>query len=70
MAGDQFDVVCLEACADNKEVKVIGDMVYSEDSSLCKAAEHMGVNSKVGKVFKVMVQRFRTLYDAGMRNAI
>ena len=51
-------------------MKVIGDMVYSEDSSICKAAEHMGVNSKVGKVFKVMVERFRTLYEGSMRNSI
>lgn len=55
MAGDQFDAVCLESCTDNKDFKVIGDMVYSEDSSICKSSEHMGVNSKVGKSFKVMV---------------
>lgn len=49
---------------------MLGDMVYAEDSSLCKSSEHMGVNSKVGKVFKVVVERFRTLYEGGSRNGI
>ena len=70
IAGDQFDAVCLESCAENKDVKVLGDMVYAEDSSLCKSSEHMGVNSKVGKVFKVVVERFRTLYEGASRNSI
>lgn len=30
----------------------------------------MGVNSKVGKVFKVVVERFRTLYEGASRNGI
>ena len=53
-----------------KDVPVMGDLIYSEDSSICRASEHMGVNTKLGTVFKVIVERFRTQYEAAIRNAI
>lgn len=67
--GDSFEAACQEACAEDKEAKVFGSKVYSEDSSLCKASEHMGVNQK-GKRFKVLVERFRNMYENSASNGI
>jgi hypothetical protein len=53
-AGDSFEAICLEQCAPKQDIKVYGTRTYSEDSSLCKASEHMGVNLK-DKKFKVII---------------
>jgi heme/copper-type cytochrome/quinol oxidase subunit 2 len=43
--------------------------VYSEDSSICKSSEHSGVNLK-GMRFKVIVERFRNMYESSIKNTI
>ena len=56
--GDTFKVKCIEECSEKKEYKVYGSLIYSEDSSLCKSATHMGVNIKKEIEFKVLVDKF------------
>jgi len=67
--GDEMEAICIEKCASVKDVKVYGNQVYSEDSSLCKASEHLGVNVP-NKKFKVIIERFRNLYEGGASNGI
>lgn len=67
--GDMFDVLCLEDCLKKAEAKVFGSRVYSEDSSICKSSQHMGVNM-VNKQFKVIVERFRNMYESSSQNGI
>ena len=51
----------------NEPVNIYGNMVYSEDSSLCKAAAHMGVLTSTSfnkpSKFVVVIERGRNLYE-------
>lgn len=56
--GDSFKVKCIEECSEKKEFKVYGSLMYSEESSICKASAHMGINIKKDIEFKVLVDKF------------
>jgi len=46
--GTSAELECGETCEESKG-KVFGDIKYSEDSIVCKAAAHMGVINKDNK---------------------
>lgn len=68
--GDSFIVRCIEECNEKKEFKVYGSLMYSEESSICKASSHMGVNIKKEIEFKVLVDKFQSSYDSEIKNNI
>jgi hypothetical protein len=51
-----FMASCSDACVETED-KIYGSISYTEDSSICKAASHMGVLGSNLKPFKVMVER-------------
>ena len=67
--GDSIRVQCQETCG-RSLVNIYGDMIYSEDSSICKAATHSGSLQKPGAIVKLSVLRGESLYKAGVRNGV
>lgn len=50
---------------------IYGNMVYSEDSSICKSATHMGVlSSTVPTPFEILIEKGLNQYESGFRNGI
>ena len=68
--GDSFKVKCIEECSEKKEFKVYGSLMYSEESSICKASAHMGINIKKDIEFKVLVDKFQSSYESAVKNNI
>ena len=48
---------------------IYGTLIYTEDSAICKAGEHMGVN-KPGIPFTVMVQQIKSSYEGANKAGI
>lgn len=50
--GKSFRIKCPRSCLKNPLGNVIGTMIYTDDSSVCKAAIHSGflINEKGGEV--------------------
>ena len=67
--GDRFKAACSASCID-QAVNIYGSLIYSEDSSLCKAAYHMGVISASGGLFSVLIGPRQTNYKPETRNGI
>ena len=67
--GDRFKAACSVSCID-QAVNIYGSLIYSEDSSLCKAAYHMGVISAGGGVFSVLIGPSQLHYNPETRNGI
>lgn len=67
--GDSIKVVCEETCA-LSNVAIYGDGIYSEDSSICKAAFHAGAISKAGDKVKLAVVRGESYYKSADRSGI
>lgn len=67
--GDSVKIICEETCA-LSNVAIYGDGIYSEDSSLCKAAFHAGVLSKAGDKLKVAIVRGESFYKSSERNGV
>ena len=67
--GDSAKILCEETCA-LSNVPIYGDGIYSEDSSICKAAFHAGVLQKAGDKVKLTVVRGESFYKSGQRNGI
>lgn len=67
--GDQVKIVCQESCGMNPAV-IYGDLIYSDDSSACKAASHAGALDIKGGEVKIMIVNAEQLYKSGLRNGI
>ncbi len=67
--GNQVKVKCLDTCIDSRN-PVYGDMKYSKDSSICKAAFHSGVLFKPGEVILVKFDVGMNNYKSQLRNGI
>ena len=67
--GDTTKILCEETCA-LSNVAIYGDGIYSEDSSICKAAFHAGVLTKGGDKIKLTIVRGESFYKSGQRNGI
>jgi len=67
--GDRFKASCSTSCVD-QAVNIYGSLIYSEDSSLCKAAYHMGVISASGGLFSVLIGPRQMNYKPETRNGI
>ncbi len=46
-AGDKINIECQESCA-NSPALIYGDLLYSQDSGICKSAFHSGKLSNSG----------------------
>ena len=66
--GDQFQAQC-PACA-NSDAKIHGDIVYSDDSSICKAAAHMGTVPPAGGEVTVKIMAGENSYKGENKNGI
>ena len=53
--GEKFRIKCDEDCSVRKDLNVFGSIIYSPDSSVCKAAYHSGVLDK-GTIGYIIVQ--------------
>lgn len=67
--GDRFIAFCSSSCVD-QSVNIYGSLVYSEDSSICKAAYHMGVIPANGASFSVLISPGQHNYKPVTRNGI
>lgn len=68
--GKQFRVQCPTGCFKVKAV-VIGTMIYTEDSSICKSAIHSGIGSKdKPSEFILVIANGEALYEGSLQNAI
>ncbi len=68
MAGDAFEVVCPADCA---EGRVWGTAIYSDDSSICRAAIHAGaVDAATGGPVTVTLHEGQASYPASEANGV
>lgn len=67
--GDRFKASCSSSCID-QNVNIYGSMIYSEDSSICKAAYHMGVIPASGGLFAVLIGPSQPHYAPETKNGI
>ena len=67
--GDSIKILCEETCAFSI-AKIYGDGIYSEDSSICKAAFHAGVLGRAGEKVRLTVVRGESFYKSNSRNGI
>lgn len=67
--GESFKAFCSSSCID-QNVNIYGSLIYSEDSSICKSAYHMGVISASGGQFSVLIGPSQNGYKPETRNGI
>ena len=66
---DFFYANCEETCS-KSEIKIYGDMTYSQDSSICKAAFHSGsLATKISKI-KVIIHQGLDEYKASNKMGV
>lgn len=67
--GLQVKVKCLQTCYDSR-YKIYGDLNYSKDSAICKAAYHAGKLTKPNEIIWVKFGDGLSSYPSQMRNGI
>ena len=69
--GKSFRVSCPKNCAKHPEGNVFGNLIYSDDSSVCKAAIHAGfVKDAEGGEFLVEITNGLAKYESSFKNDI
>lgn len=58
---------CAASCNDHKNLNVIGDMVYAQDSNICASAIHSNLLSTNGGTIKLYIHNYK---DAVERNSV
>ena len=66
-----FKVLCPAGCLNSGTGKVIGDEIYTDDSSICKAAIHSGqIPPEKGGKIEVVIETGRDSYESSELNGI
>lgn len=70
-SGKTFRLACPKNCANHPEGNVMGNLIYSDDSSICKAAIHAGfIKNEEGGEFIMEIANGVAQYEGTTRNAI
>ena len=67
--GDSVVVLCEQTCA-LSSVPIYGEEIYSDDSSICKAAFHSGALLSANEKVKMVVVRGEPYYPASVRGGV
>jgi hypothetical protein len=67
--GSLVKVKCLQTCFDSR-YKIYGDLKYSKDSAICKAAFHADILKKPQESFWIKFEVGLSLYPSQMRNGV
>lgn len=71
VTGKFFRVNCPKNCAHHPEGNVFGNLIYSDDSSICKSAIHAGfIKNEEGGEFLVEIANGVEKYDSSFKNEI
>eukprot|EP01053_Blabericola_migrator_P005697 Blabericola_migrator_1__5696@NODE_288_length_10293_cov_65_527675_g237_i0_p1_GENE_NODE_288_length_10293_cov_65_527675_g237_i0NODE_288_length_10293_cov_65_527675_g237_i0_p1_ORF_typecomplete_len1450_score326_59LCCL/PF03815_19/5_1e08LCCL/PF03815_19/1_6e20LCCL/PF03815_19/0_0052LCCL/PF03815_19/2e02SRCR/PF00530_18/1_5e12SRCR/PF00530_18/1_4e18Laminin_G_3/PF13385_6/4_5e06SRCR_2/PF15494_6/44SRCR_2/PF15494_6/0_0019Pentaxin/PF00354_17/0_0053_NODE_288_length_10293_cov_65_527675_g237_i031187467 len=69
LPGSLFLVKCPAGCR-RQSGNIVGDVIYSPDSPICKAAVHVGVSNDEGASFIAILTHGQTSYSGSLRNSI
>ena len=67
--GGSLVLTCMQSCKDDK-VQVYGDLMYSEDSGICRSAFHSGALSDKGGQFLMKIESGLNEYKGSFRSGV